>query len=270
MHFHRLLPTVLIACFAACAFQTRLEASQTLEMQLQPVPSAGQKSELPGSVRAGSSGGIRLPSSRGGAPSEPVTIGKVGYVEAEKTSIRKTRNLRAAALFSVPKNTPLAVINTQDKWYGVLMVDGSTGWLPTSDLRISETRVTLDQPSLPGSSSEIIQRALTYRGIPYVWGGASRSGTDCSGFVKQVWAEFGRGLPRTAREQAVIGTPVPVEQIKPGDRLYFSCKGGAVDHTGIYMGEGQFIHASGGRRCVDIDNLQSWKYSTCLVDIRRG
>lgn len=256
----------ICACFVLPC--SSLLAEQTVDLELQPVKS-GQKaasSQTPASRQ-----NIKLPS-RGllGPGASGKQVGRVGYVQAAQTTIRKSRSAGARALFSVAKGTPLAVIDTSGSWYGVLMVDGSTGWVPTSDLNISELRLVADTSSAPDTSSSLIRYAMSFMGTPYVWGGASRSGTDCSGFVKQVWSAYGGRLPRTAREQALVGEPVAPENLVAGDRLYFACKGGAVDHTGIYVGNGMFIHSSSSRGGVALEQLSSGKYWSSLVVCRRG
>ncbi len=245
-------------------------AEQVLELKLDP---AGQAAPEPPAVSAPSQdrSSARLPyrgvSSRSGRAGTP--IGRVGFVEVETSHIRRSRSPRGPLLFSVSRGTPLAVVNTSGSWYGVLMSDGSTGWVPASDLRISDLKVISDAAGDP-SGVEAVRLAYTFSGVPYVWGGASRSGMDCSGFVKVVWEMMGRSLPRTAREQALVGQLVDVRDLQPGDRLYFNCKGGPVDHTGIYVGNGMFIHASSSRGGVGVDPLDSPRYRSSLVCIRRG
>lgn len=234
-------------------------------MQLQPASSASSANTISRSTVKMPSRGMETRTGRSNVP-----IGKVGFVESATCSIHRTRSSTSATLFSVPRGTPLAVVTTSGSWYGVLMVDGSTGWISSSDLKISDLRVMSDSLTPGGSSSNLIQQAMTFIGTPYVWGGASRGGTDCSGFVKQVWSQFGRSLPRTAREQALVGTPVMPESLEAGDRLYFSCKGGAVDHTGIFVGNGMFIHASASRGGVALEQLDTPKYRNAFVGARRG
>ena len=114
----------------------------------------------------------------------------------------------------------------------------------------------------------VIEEALRYRGTPYVYGGNSRGGVDCSGLVRNCYATTGVQLPRRASEQARIGQEVPMEALRPGDRLYFSVKK-EHDHTGIYLGEGYFIHAARGIGRVDIDSLSSRFYARSYSTARR-
>ncbi|MGQ9728401.1 MAG: C40 family peptidase, partial [Candidatus Fervidibacter sp.] len=94
-------------------------------------------------------------------------------------------------------------------------------------------------------------------------------GLDCSAFVQRVFAARGIKLPRTSAKQAEVGIPVPVSQLQPGDRLYFAVKGNRIDHCGIYIGNGLFIHASGRHNAVVISSLYEPLYARSLVTIRR-
>jgi cell wall-associated NlpC family hydrolase len=80
---------------------------------------------------------------------------------------------------------------------------------------------------------------MRYLGVPYVWGGASPSGFDCSGLVMYVFAQLGISLPHYAAAQYGFGTPVPADQLQPGDLVFFD----GLGHVGIYIGGGQMIHA---------------------------
>lgn len=251
-------------------------AQQTIEMALKPT--AGAAANAPKSAPSASASKprseVRLPyrgvSNRSGRE-EGKAIGKVGFVAVDACKIYRSRSTTSGVYFTVKQGTPLGVINTVDSWYGVLMSNGSTGWVPTSALEISQDyKLVADSAAPDGASSDIVKRAYTYMGVPYVWGGTSRRGSDCSGFVKQVWGEMGRSLPRTAREQALVGQSVSADELQAGDRLYFNVKGSYVDHTGIYIGDGKFIHASSSRGAVGVDNLFGSRYSGWLVGARRG
>ena len=96
-------------------------------------------------------------------------------------------------------------------------------------------------PNLPAPRyGQVVGIALQYLGIPYVWGGSSPStGFDCSGFVMYVFAQLGVSLPHHAASIWGYGTPVPREQLAPGDLVFFS----GLGHMGIYIGNNQYVHA---------------------------
>ena len=108
-------------------------------------------------------------------------------------------------------------------------------------------------PNLPTARyGQVVGIALQYLGIPYVWGGSSPStGFDCSGFVAYVFAQVGVSLPHHAASQYGYGTPVPYDQLAPGDLVFFS----GLGHVGIYIGDGQFVHAPHTGDVVRISSL---------------
>jgi N-acetylmuramoyl-L-alanine amidase len=210
-------------------------------------------------------------------------IGRIGTVVKPSTSIydgpgRKKVYARAAAGQSV------ILTGWNSQWYGVRMIDGRTGWVYRGDIQLLDATMRLPEvqarPVPDGSGafgdsltdmSPLLRAAFSYMGIPYKWGGTSTSGIDCSGFVGNVYRKFGVNLPRVARDQAKVGQAVPPtpESLRPGDRLYFSCHHSYIDHTGIYWGNGLFIHSSGGRG-VDITPLwDGGTYEKGLVSARR-
>lgn len=90
----------------------------------------------------------------------------------------------------------------------------------------------------------LLQYAKKFLGNPYVWGGTSlTNGCDCSGFAQQIFANFGYALPRTSRQQAKVGTRIPVQEAKPGDLLFYQRESGFIYHVMIYLGDGKVIHA---------------------------
>lgn len=90
------------------------------------------------------------------------------------------------------------------------------------------------------TASVIIANAKQYLGVPYVWGGSTPSGFDCSGYVSYVYRSVGISLPRSSRDQQNVGTRIPLNQLQPGDLVF---RGSPAYHVGIYIGGGQYIHA---------------------------
>lgn len=112
----------------------------------------------------------------------------------------------------------------------------------------------------------IVAQAYTYLGTPYVYGGSSYSGTDCSGFTMAVFAQFGYSLAHGASDQYAVSTPVSLSEAEAGDLIFFNTEGG-ISHVGIYLGGGTFIHASCSRG-VTTDSISGY-YADCFVGIGR-
>jgi cell wall-associated NlpC family hydrolase len=113
------------------------------------------------------------------------------------------------------------------------------------------------------SDSRLLEIARSYIGTPYRYGGMSESGFDCSGFVCHVYKSVGVKLPRTSKAQSQSVHKIGREELMPGDLLFFDTSGrGEINHSGIYLGDGRFIHSSSGkRRGVVISDLNSAFYS---------
>ena len=101
-----------------------------------------------------------------------------------------------------------------------------------------------------GLRANLVATSRTYLGVPYLWGGSSSQGFDCSGLAMAVYRLNGLQLPRSSREQFEAGSPVAVNKLLPGDLLFFATQGhGAVTHVAIYVGDDTLIHApSRGKR----------------------
>ncbi len=94
-----------------------------------------------------------------------------------------------------------------------------------------------------GQGPEIAQIARGLVGTPYHFGGADRLGFDCSGLAVYAYERAGLDIPRTAREQSASAQPVPLSRLAPGDLVFFRIHSRHVDHVGVYVGSGRFVHA---------------------------
>lgn len=117
-----------------------------------------------------------------------------------------------------------------------------------------ETFITKQQ------GEEIVAIAKKFMGVPYVFGGTTPSGFDCSGFLQYVFKQYGLNIPRLADEQYLLGEPVKVSQLSVGDLVFFSTYLEGASHCGFYVGDKKFLHTSSSRG-VRIDSLDDdyWK-----------
>lgn len=264
----RLLLIIVLVLTCSSVF-----AAQTITLNLES-PSLGDKASSAPSAKS-------TP-----PPSDKVKIGHVGLVSASIASIYQSKSTSSRVYAKVKAETPLAIVKEEGDWFGVMMVNGATGWICASSVRLigydlvakkaDVNRAAMLSRGIPTTrgnlaDNDIIRTAMGYAGVPYVYGGTSpTTGMDCSAFVRSVFSQYNVSLPRTAREQAQVGEGVPFDQLQPGDRLYFAVKNSYPDHCGIYAGGGYFIHCSSRKRGVAVDSLSSNIYARSLVAARRS
>ncbi len=161
--------------------------------------------------------------------------------------------------------TGVTITGETEKWYRV-NYNGTEGY-------IFKTYLTTGSYTPSSSSSEgerIVAKAKEYLGVPYVYGGTSPSGFDCSGFVYYVFRQCGYTITRTATSQNGDGYQVSRSDLRPGDIvIFYNSAKSAIGHSAIYIGDGQFIHASSSGGRVMITNLSSSYYDTHFYSARR-
>ena len=185
----------------------------------------------------------------------------------------------------------LAVNHTKSpKWFSVILQNGGHGYVPSDAVALLPYNVMQQAPKPerdmrgymasrggsappPSGVSGVANYALSFVGsTPYKWGGTEiGTGIDCSGFVQKMFGTIGMNLPRTAAEQERVGTPITrLEYLQAGDRLYFWEKSrGKIGHTGIYLGNGYFVHSSSGKGGISTSKLTAG-WIKILVAARRS
>jgi cell wall-associated NlpC family hydrolase len=135
-------------------------------------------------------------------------------------------------------------------------------------LALSADAAVSAQPSVPAPAARyggVVGVAMQFLGVPYVWGGASPSGFDCSGLIMYAYAQVGVSLPHHAASQYGMGSAVSRDALAPGDLVFFN----GLGHAGIYIGGGQFIHAPHSGDVVKISSLSDSWYARTWVGARR-
>ncbi|MDD4600128.1 MAG: C40 family peptidase [Negativicutes bacterium] len=118
------------------------------------------------------------------------------------------------------------------------------------------------------SGQALITTGQKYMGVPYVWGGETPSGFDCSGFTQYVMKQNGIQIPRTAAEQYATGKSVEKAKLQVGDLVFFTTYKPGASHVGFYMGDGKFLHASSAAKQVAINSLDEQYYIDHYIGAR--
>lgn len=120
------------------------------------------------------------------------------------------------------------------------------------------------QVPVAGAAQAMLDEVGRWYGTPYVYGGSTKNGTDCSGFTQSVYRTVGIEIPRRASRQAAAARNVPRGSLRPGDLVFFNTSGSGISHVGIYLGDGQFAHAATSRGVVR-ESLSHPYYTTRFV-----
>jgi len=170
---------------------------------------------------------------------------------SEDASVRRT----------LPEGKVARLKDISDGWFKITF-GKTTGYVTADDCRGVTFADYEDTTAVIDVCEALLDYARTYLGTPYAYGGSSYSGTDCSGFTMRVFGEFGYSLPHGARGQYRMSQHVSPSQRQAGDLVFFSGPGSSqIEHVGIYMGNGRFIHASYSSGVI-IDSLYEDYYST--------
>jgi len=195
------------------------------------------------------------------------TSGQTVQVESLFANLYREPNVaQHKPVLTIPFESRLEVVElgkgNDEGWLKVRLPDQRVAWIQSSDV--------IDPKPL--SIPESIALAKRFLGLPYLWGGRSSYGYDCSGFTQMLVRARGLNMPRDADQQAAWSGLIAVERkdLQPGDLLFFGSALDKITHTGMYIGGGQFIHDStNGHPVVQISRLDDQPWTQLLVACRR-
>ena len=190
-----------------------------------------------------------------------------GVVTGDEVRMRSGPGTSYSVLGYYNSGTKLTVNGKSGDWYSVT-INGVSGYMHSDYVKLDSSPVTPEKEKTIGE--RIADRAKQYLDVPYVYGGASPNGFDCSGLMYYVYGQFDYTLKRGATGQYLNnGKSVSKSKLKPGDLLFFYDSAGDIGHVGMYVGDGQFIHASSSKGKVVIADLYTDYYDGVYAGARR-
>lgn len=220
----------------------------------------------------------------------PEISSKHALIASDDVNVRRKPSTGAELVVKVDQGTKVTVLDQDGSWYKVRFPKGTKGWVrgdflestkPSRNTRVASRRTKSHgkmssyvasrlETAARGGDERLLSTARSLLGTPYVYGGTSRHGLDCSAFTSTVFKKNGVTLPRTSREQASVGHKVSRNDLKPGDLVFFRTgRSSRINHVAIYEGHGRFIHASSGGGEVKESSLSEGYYSNRFVTARR-
>jgi peptidoglycan DL-endopeptidase CwlO len=188
---------------------------------------------------------------------------RIAREQAQAEAAAKARAAQRPATPATPPAADPATTTTTATTTATTATAGTTT-APTTTVAPAPIPDTPAAP-LPAGHPDAASVAARYLGTPYRWGGATPAGFDCSGLVVWVYGQLGIALPHFTGALYLLGVPVSRDQLAPGDLVFFD----ALDHVGIYIGAGQFIHAPHTGDVVRVSTMSSGSYAASFVGARR-
>ncbi len=191
---------------------------------------------------------------------EVITL--VATIDTTTLFVRESPDINSPVLTMVPMGEDYAVTEGEqgDPWLKIA-IDDDEGWVSADYLVLGEQldkAMSMKELKYGEGVSDVrvslVNYAKQFIGNPYVWGGTSLTrGCDCSGYVQAIYRKYGISLPRTSRQQALVGKKINPADAQPGDLFYYA-KYGTVSHVGIYIGNGQIVNAHSRRTGIRINS----------------
>jgi len=176
-----------------------------------------------------------------------VILSKINYVVSDGIiNLYEQADFNSGILTKLVFNTKLFIGKLDDDFAEVLCTNDREGWVEKEKILKCSSQKRVNSSNV----NELIKVAKRFIGVPYLWGGRTPFGFDCSGFVQTLFDFFLLKIPRDTKDQIKCGMLVSRKDMRTGDLIFFP------GHVGIYLGNGEMIHANLSRGCVSIDSLE--------------
>ena len=173
-------------------------------------------------------------------------VGDTVFSMVSNLNFRNQMNLEQdSIMFKLVAGTELDVVEIYEDWLQVKTEKEEVGYVSREYVSKSEVQ------------AQLVEYAKKFIGVPYVYGGTTPNGFDCSGYMQYVYKHFGIEIPRVARDQARAsnGYTISKEDLMPGDLIFFITKGNYISHVGMYIGNNEFLHAPDVGQTITVANM---------------
>lgn len=207
-----------------------------------------------------------------------VTYPCTGYSTGDSVNVRSGPATSYGSYGKINYGEPVTVTSLADGWYQISypLAESGIAYISADYVSLTVPAPRADVPVNYGSASSVsagervVQIAEQYLGIPYVYGGSTPAGFDCSGFTSYVFKQLGYSLYRSSYQQIDNGVPVSKSELQPGDLLLFKRQGASrIHHVGIYVGDGMMIHSPQTGDVIKYTSIVSGYYNNCYYAARR-
>lgn len=215
---------------------------------------------------AGSGSGSSSSSNQSSSSSSSTT--RTGKIVCDTSvNFRSQPNTSCSIIGSLYNGATVTILSSENGWYKATY-NGKTGYISADYVTVTSGQASDSAVSKPSNSvsyngtsakrKAVIEYAAQFLGTPYVYGGSTPSGFDCSGFTSYVFANTVGSIPRVAQAQFDATTRVSMSELKPGDLVFFGSSASSISHVGIYVGDGKFIHSPHTGDVVKYDSLSGY------------
>ena len=190
-------------------------------------------------------------------------------------NVRSAPSTSGDIVTRLSKGTTAKIIGINTGWFKIELASGATGYIHPDYVEVvansvSSTAASSGTAASGSVRSQVVDYASTFLGVPYVYGGGSPKGFACSGFTSYVYKHFNVSLPHSSASQYTRVSKVSRDNLQPGDLVFFAnTYTSGISHVGIYVGDGNFIHAPSSGSYVKITSLESGYYANHYYGARR-